>query len=55
MVHRAATRSVRLDPPSDYARNDCSRRGLVFGYASLSEREIDEAIRRLLQDPLMEV
>ncbi len=48
VVKRAATRSVRLHPLSDYARNDRGRRGLVFGYASLSEREINEGIRRML-------
>jgi GntR family transcriptional regulator / MocR family aminotransferase len=47
VVTRAAMRSVRLYPLSGYAGNSGGPRGLVFGYASLSEREIAEAVRRM--------
>jgi len=47
VVKRTATRSVRLYPLSDYTRHAIRRRGLVFGYAGLSEREIAEAVRRI--------
>lgn len=47
VVERAAARSVRLYPLSDYATDDPARRGLIFGYARLSERAIAEAVRRI--------
>lgn len=49
VVTRAATRSVRLYPLSDYTRTKSGPRGLVFGYAKLSEREIAEAVRRMTE------
>jgi GntR family transcriptional regulator/MocR family aminotransferase len=51
VVSRAATRSVRLYPLSDYASRDRRRRGLVFGYARLSELEIAEGVRRMSDTP----
>jgi GntR family transcriptional regulator / MocR family aminotransferase len=47
VVSGAAARSVRLYPLSEYATRDRDQRGLVFGYASLSEAEIAEAFRRI--------
>lgn len=47
VVKHAAMRSVRLYPLSDYARHATGARGLVFGYASLTEREIAEAVHRM--------
>lgn len=47
VVERGAARSVRLYPLSDYAPADPARRGLIFGYARLSERGIAEAVRRI--------
>lgn len=47
IVSRAAARSVRLYPLSDYASHGPRPRGLVFGYARLTEREIAEAVRRM--------
>jgi GntR family transcriptional regulator/MocR family aminotransferase len=47
IVARAAAASVRLYPLSDYASRATGRRGLVFGYAGLTEAEIAEAVRRM--------
>ena len=47
LVSRAAARSVRLYPLQEYAGSSRSHRGLVFGYARLSEVEVKEAIRRM--------
>jgi len=47
VVKRAAMRSVRLYPLTDYTRHSRGPRGLVFGYANLSERQIGEAVRRM--------
>jgi GntR family transcriptional regulator / MocR family aminotransferase len=47
VVQRAAEHSVRLYPLSDYAPDDPTRRGLIFGYARLLERDIAEAVRRI--------
>src|SRR5262249_18622272 len=44
LVSRAAARSVRLYPLKEYAGDGRSHRGLVFGYARLSESEIKEAV-----------
>jgi GntR family transcriptional regulator/MocR family aminotransferase len=46
IVRRAAARSVRLYPLSDYASTGAAR-GLIFGYARLSEDDIAEAVRRM--------
>lgn len=54
IVNRAAARSVRLYPLSDYTSRETSRRGLVFGYARLTEVEIGEAVRRSLGPPSLE-
>jgi len=45
---------VRLYPLSDYTSRETSRRGLVFGYARLTEVEIGEAVRRSLGPPSLE-
>lgn len=47
MIRRAAARSVRLYPLSNYASTG-SARGLIFGYARLPERDIAEAVRRMV-------
>jgi len=47
LVARAAARSVRLYPLSAYMFRYRIPDGLVFGYACLSEAQIDEAIRRI--------
>jgi GntR family transcriptional regulator/MocR family aminotransferase len=47
IVRRAAARSVRLYPLSDYTSGGRTRRGLIFGYARLPERDIAEAVRRM--------
>lgn len=51
LVARAAKRSVRLYPLSDYAFHRPGRPGFVFGYANLSEPEIGEAFRRMSDRP----
>ena len=47
LVEQCAARSVRLYPLSDYMGRPPMPRGLVFGYARLSEREIAEGVRRI--------
>jgi len=47
MIRRAAARSIRLYPLSNYASTG-SARGLIFGYARLPERDIAEAVRRMV-------
>jgi GntR family transcriptional regulator/MocR family aminotransferase len=52
MVKRAARRSVHVYPLSDYGGQGSGPRGLVFGYANLSESEIAEGIRRFAERTL---
>lgn len=47
LVKRAAALSVRLYPLSRYTARPSTRAGIVFGYASLSETEIAEGMRRV--------
>jgi GntR family transcriptional regulator/MocR family aminotransferase len=47
LVLRSAARSVRLYPLDGYTSHGRRPRGLVFGYARLTEEEIAEAVRRM--------
>lgn len=47
LVELSATRSVRLYPLSGYMGRPPVPRGLVFGYARLTERAISEGVRRV--------